>query len=80
MRRINPIWLSGERDKIDEAVKNNTVYTLTVSVAIAKTAIVASLVNRKVPFVMKNMGAGVAVITTSTDKCPFCGKNTKVAE
>lgn len=46
--------------------------TRTVAVRLAAQFFIMLLADKGIPYQIKNMGAGVTLITTETDKCPCC--------
>lgn len=81
MSRINPEFKNELNEQINQYLNNRSLspdsdFHITRSVAYNPAAqwLIKNLISNNIPYKVKNVGAGVKMITTDTDTCPFCRK------
>lgn len=71
---LNPAWKKDQEEAISwlSLGYETKPYSYTTGNAEAKKFLVLLMCKYKLNYVIKNMGAGISIITTETDCCPFC--------
>lgn len=76
--RIDSEWKRKQEEVMDDfknGIHNSAFplhYKVTTPHAIIKKWVVLTLIKKRIPYRVLNMGAGVSTITTETDICPKC--------
>ena len=76
--RVNPAWMSKMKSKIETLGRidsDSDHINEIISFNKATQWLITRLAEKRIPFKLKSLGAGVKMVTTiDVDKCPYCNK------
>lgn len=76
--RVNPAWMSKMKSKIETLGRidcDPDHIDEVISFNKATQWLITRLAEKRIPFKLKSLGAGVKMVTTiDVDKCPYCNK------